>query len=135
MGSGNSSSRSRHASHKRNRSISPFAIRLRRAPSVLVSDTLPDFVSCDKIQPLTPAARLTAFCAHYDPQQKVLAEKWRLRLLVNNAGQFNVEGEETDEGLERTFASNHIVRFRVEWPSRACHVVRWARESDVLVRN
>lgn len=44
------------------------------------------------------------------PQNRARAEKWRLRLLVNNAGQFNVRGEVTEDGLERTFATNHVVR-------------------------
>lgn len=44
------------------------------------------------------------------PQERARRENWRLTLLVNNAAQFSVRGEVTEEGLERTFAATHVVR-------------------------
>ena len=53
--------------------------------------------------------------ANFDEVQDMVAktmEKWgRVDVLVNNAGAFFAQREETDEGLEKTFALNHLNYF------------------------
>ena len=68
----------------------------RRSGSNLVSLMLCDFASLARIR------RLAA---------DVIASRSRLHILVNNAGSVSVKRELTEDGIERTFAVNHLGPF------------------------
>ena len=69
-----------------------------------------DLLQADFASPPSIRAMATAFAARYD----------RLDVLVNNAGVYLTGREETADGLERTFAVNHLGYFMTTlllWPS------------------